>query len=552
MPRTRSSPSSCGSRTRRKLHRKCKRSSVGSETTAPAMPSSPIPLSRVRCADSLPRAKAEDLAACIAFLGNLKDPIAKQRALEGLVIAFQNRQVDAPANWKEIRLALAKDSSNTIQSLVNKLAVNFRDVEAINRAIGIARDVTKPIPERIDAVRDLALAKPPAAFEPLVKILKSDEPVELRAEAIRALGSLDAFIPAEILTEYAKLPRSLKSEAVNVLASRKEWAKELLDAVGKKIVERTDLHNNVIMRIMAFKDKNLDAQIERVWGRIRTTPAELNTLIDKTRGQLYEARASFARGKIAFDNHCAKCHKFDGRGHAVGPDIEGAGRDIEYLLVNVLDPNRVIGAPYFMRTITMLNGQTEQGVLAAEDDQTITLKVENAVLKVIAKNDIETVRIQEKSLMPEGFGSNIKIQELRDLIRYTMAHPFITEVSVDAVSRNAMAIRPVVGVHGRIRLPELDSEVAIRAMVTAPTNLKTKLMLGIRNDAKVLIGEKSYSVKGSNSNAQPDQVSVDVELPKGESKIEIRFKSKGKGEAVYARFLDPDRKLRYPEPAEEK
>jgi hypothetical protein len=107
-----------------------------------------------------------------------------------------------------------------------------------------------------------------------------------------------------------------------------------------------------------------------------------------------------------------------------------------------------------------------------------------------------------------------------------------------------------VGVHGRIPLPDGDAEVLIHATVTAPANLKTKLLLGICNDAKVTIGEKSYSVKGSNSNVQPDQVSVDVELPKGESKIEIRFKSNGKGEAVYARFLDPDRKLRYPEPAE--
>jgi hypothetical protein len=110
----------------------------------------------------------------------------------------------------------------------------------------------------------------------------------------------------------------------------------------------------------------------------------------------------------------------------------------------------------------------------------------------------------------------------------------------------------VVGVHGRIPLPELDGEVAIRSKVTAPTNVKTKLLLGIRNDARVIIGDKKYSVKGSNTNAQPDQVSVDVELPKGESKIEIRLHSKGKGEAVYARFLDPDRKLRYPEPADEK
>ena len=121
------------------------------------------------------------------------------------------------------------------------------------------------------------------------------------------------------------------------------------------------------------------------------------------RGELAPAPASFDRGKVVFDNQCAKCHKFDGRGSEVGPQLEGAGRDIEYLLVNVLDPNRVIGAPYFLRTVDLLNGRVETGVLAAEDDQSITLKTENGVLKQIQKKDIdEPVKVQEKSLMPEG------------------------------------------------------------------------------------------------------------------------------------------------------
>ena len=44
----------------------------------------------------------------------------------------------------------------------------------------------------------------------------------------------------------------------------------------------------------------------------------------------------------------SKCHQFDGKGAEVGPPLDGAGRDIEYILVNVIDPNRVIGAPYFL------------------------------------------------------------------------------------------------------------------------------------------------------------------------------------------------------------
>src|SRR4029078_12429365 len=116
------------------------------------------------------------------------------------------------------------------------------------------------------------------------------------------------------------------------------------------------LNDNTILRIQALKDNKLNAEVEKVWGRIRATPAELNQLIDRLSGELAAAPGSFNRGRLVFDNQCAKCHKFDGRGHEVGPNIEGGGRDIDYLLLNVLDPNRVIGPPYFILIDNLLTG----------------------------------------------------------------------------------------------------------------------------------------------------------------------------------------------------
>src|SRR5260221_10739568 len=112
-----------------------------------------------------------------------------------------------------------------------------------------------------------------------------------------------------------------------------------------------------------------------------------------------------------------RCHKSGDRGPCGGPLIDGAGRDIEYLLINVLDPNRVIGQPYFVHVVERKNGTNEIGLLAAEDAQTITLKVENGVQKVIAKKDIETHTVQEKSMMPEGLAAGMTTQDFRDLVR---------------------------------------------------------------------------------------------------------------------------------------
>ena len=41
------------------------------------------------------------------------------------------------------------------------------------------------------------------------------------------------------------------------------------------------------------------------------------------------------------------------------------------------------------------------------------------------------MQVAEKSLMPEGLGYNMTPQDFRDLVRYLMANPFITDVTVN-------------------------------------------------------------------------------------------------------------------------
>jgi putative membrane-bound dehydrogenase-like protein len=509
--------------------------------------------------------KTEDLEACVAFLGAVNRDV-RRLALEGLAQALKSRQVEAPPSWKRVAAELRKDGDAKTRELARRLAVNFQDRAAIARSLAVAVDTSKGAGERVDAIRDLALAHPAEAQKPLRDLVLREEKIEVRVEACRALASYDSPELAEkLLGGWKKYPPALRGEAVSLLAGRKTWAKDLLAAVGKGTVTRTDLNDNTILRIRAFNDKSLNQQIETVWGRFRDSPKELAALIDKMRGQLYQGRASFARGKLVFENQCAKCHKFDGKGHEVGPNLEGAARDIEYLLVNVIDPNRVVGQPYYIRTVELKSGRIESGLLHAEDEQSITLKVENDVLKVIQRKDIEgKIQIQDKSMMPEGLANNMTVQDFRDLIRYLMAHPFLTEVAlagpesgsnVDTLHPlSSPGVRwtwPLVGVPGRIPLPAAKggkTTAHVGAEVTAPSSLRTRLQLGAAYPIKVwLNGKVVYEGQPGPGPAQPDQDGVDVDLSEGANRLLVQITYQGDNEAIYARFLDPDRKLRYGE-----
>ena len=167
------------------------------------------------------------------------------------------------------------------------------------------------------------------------------------------------------------------------------------------------------------------------------------------------------------------------------------------------------------------------------------MKQENGVIKKIAKADLEgPLQTVEKSLMPEGLGYNLSPQDFRDLVRYAMANPFLTNVAVNGKKQT-------VGVPGRIVVPEVKEGSTIEAAFDSPGEMKTKLLIGSSADFEVRIdGKRLGAGKGTGKDVQPDRAAFDVALTKGKHTVSILAKGSG---SLYARFADPDRKLRYPE-----
>src|SRR5262249_32727599 len=156
----------------------------------------------------------------------------------------------------------------------------------------------------------------PEAQALFLALLQQEPSLPVRLEAARGLAVFaEPGLAKDILAGWASYPPAVRVEVVNLLAGNRGWARALMDAVAAGRVEKTALNANTVLRMRALRDRTLDATIERLWGKVRPTPAELNALIEKMRGELTSAPGSFARGKAVFENQCAKCHQFEGRGH---------------------------------------------------------------------------------------------------------------------------------------------------------------------------------------------------------------------------------------------
>ena len=182
-----------------------------------------------------------------------------------------------------------------------------------------------------------------AAAGALIAVLDESK---LRGEAIRALASSDdPQVPQAILKRYAELSDAEKRDAVSTLAGRLRSANELLSAVERGRVARTDLHAFHIQQMLQLENDDLLDRIEEVWGVVRETSADKQRQIAGFKQHLTRnviLRADIGRGRMVFSKTCASCHRLFGAGERIAPDLTGSNRtNLDYVLQNVIDPSAV-------------------------------------------------------------------------------------------------------------------------------------------------------------------------------------------------------------------
>ena len=112
------------------------------------------------------------------------------------------------------------------------------------------------------------------------------------------------------------------------------------------------------------------------------------------------------------------CHKMYGEGGIVGPDLTGSNRaDLNYLLLNIIDPSGDIPDAYKMVTVTTKNGQILAGSVTEEDDQRLVLSMVGQKTTV-AKSDIKSRETSDVSMMPEGLLKTLTPDEVLNLFKY--------------------------------------------------------------------------------------------------------------------------------------
>jgi putative heme-binding domain-containing protein len=130
-----------------------------------------------------------------------------------------------------------------------------------------------------------------------------------------------------------------------------------------------------------------------------------------------------ARGKDLFfatKNQCMNCHKLDGQGKEIGPDLANIGktRTREHLLESLLDPSRRVEQQYQGYICITAAGQTITGILVKKDTSQVLLKDAEGKEIRVAMADVEKLEPTRESMMPARLLAEFTPQEAADLLQY--------------------------------------------------------------------------------------------------------------------------------------
>jgi putative heme-binding domain-containing protein len=126
-----------------------------------------------------------------------------------------------------------------------------------------------------------------------------------------------------------------------------------------------------------------------------------------------------AKGRAVFEQVCAKCHKLNGVGQDVGPDLGTIRhRPSHSILADIIMPNASIAQNYESYVVETASSGIITGVMSAQTPATITIRQEAGRDEVIRRADIKEMRVSTLSAMPADLDRQITIDQMADLLRF--------------------------------------------------------------------------------------------------------------------------------------
>jgi putative heme-binding domain-containing protein len=292
--------------------------------------------------------------------------------------------------------------------------------ELVEQARRTAGDERAAPAARVDAIQLLLLGSFAGSRDLLTRLLDARQPEQVQRAAIAVLGRYSDSTAGEILVKaWPSLSPRLRTAAADVIFSRPAGATAFLDAVDARKIAASDVELSRLRPLESADDNALALRAKKLMAAL--SRGRRDDVVVTYRAAL-ERKGDPAKGKAIFQKTCATCHRLEGFGHEIGPNLVAMqNRGAEAVLVNVLDPNREVNPQFLNYIVVTTDGRTLTGMLAAETANSVTLKRAEGATDTVLRTNIKQMRGDRVSIMPEGLEQQIDQQAMADLIAYVMS-----------------------------------------------------------------------------------------------------------------------------------
>jgi putative heme-binding domain-containing protein len=325
-------------------------------------------------------------------------------------------------------LVSALDSPNGWQrDSVQRLLIQRGDAGAAAGLRGLLSPDHRP-QVRVQALATLGLLKGALDAATLTTALADPHP-GVRRQALEQSERLVSSDP-EVFSAVAALARdpeaSVRLQAAFTLG---QWPAEQAEPVLRELAAR-DAGDELILTAIQTSLRPDSALFTALKSGQKPAPAATTPVLKPSSADRAQVIAQYTastaslkgdsqRGHGHFTTLCAGCHRLRGEGQEVGPDLGMvAGKPHDWMLSAILDPSQAVEARYRAWTLQLTDGESLTGLIAAETANNLVMRYAGTSEQPVLRSAIRSITAQSGSLMPAGFESALKPQDLVDLLAW--------------------------------------------------------------------------------------------------------------------------------------
>ncbi|MGE0758857.1 MAG: c-type cytochrome [Pirellulaceae bacterium] len=348
-------------------------------------------------------AQADDVAA----------QAAKDRAIVETLLRLKGMDVNASPAWRSAVIRHLETMKGTAKyvDLVGKLKLKGVEDELFRLALdeptsNVGAHATALLLQRGELSRFLVAAQ------------GTDETLALKAlSALSAAPDVDAITALQPLLLDEDRSVAVRVAVANLVGKNRKGQEGLLE-----LARRGQLPEALKFTVANTLLGSASDAIREEAARYLSLPASAGSEPLPPIAELMRMPGDRQRGKQIFHTTgtCTKCHKVQGEGKDVGPNLSEIGSKLskEAFFVAILDPSAGISHNYESYVAATSSGNVITGLLINRTEQSITLRTAEGIDQELPAENVEEFQKSSRSLMPADLQKLLSVQDLVDVVQY--------------------------------------------------------------------------------------------------------------------------------------